>query len=49
MKKLEKYYISDECHIYNFLKLDKDIFKYPNIKIETKLLKYLINKLSVSL
>ena len=46
MKKLEKYYISDECHIYNFLKLDKDIFKYSNIKIETKLLKYLINKLS---
>jgi SET domain-containing protein len=46
MKKLEKYYISDECHIYNFLKLDKDIFKYPNIKIETKLLKYLTNELS---
>ena len=38
--------ISDSCHKYNISKLDKNIMKYPMIKVETKLLKHLTGQSS---
>jgi hypothetical protein len=37
---------SDSCHIYNLKKFDKNIIKYPIIKVETQTLKYLTNESS---
>jgi SET domain-containing protein len=38
--------ISDSCHNYDFDKLDKNIHKYPTIKVETDSLRYLSKRSS---
>jgi len=37
---------SDSCHTYNLKKFDRNIRRYPIIKVETSSLKYLINQSS---